>query len=231
MTDVVAVLAVKDLRDAKTRLAVIPGPPSGRAELVLAMLADTIAALLAAGVDRIVVVSPDETVRELAARAGARPIPEDISGGGLNAAYAQGAAHARALWPVAGMALMIQADLPAAAPHSLRQIIEAAAPDTQSIVADRSGAGTALLLRPIAIDELPRFGTDSAAAHRNGGATELDPQGTRWPDVRTDVDTVDDLRAAMRLGVGPRTRIAAISVAGAGRPGAATGVGTQADAS
>ncbi|MGH3240911.1 MAG: 2-phospho-L-lactate guanylyltransferase, partial [Spirillospora sp.] len=49
----------------------------------------------------------------------------------------------------------------------------------------------------------PAFGTGSRAAHRARGAREVLLPGT--DSVRRDVDTLDDLRAALTLGTGPRT--------------------------
>jgi 2-phospho-L-lactate guanylyltransferase len=49
----------------------------------------------------------------------------------------------------------------------------------------------------------PFFGPDSRARHRESGAVELGLDGV--DSVRQDVDTGDDLRAALALGVGPRT--------------------------
>jgi 2-phospho-L-lactate guanylyltransferase len=49
----------------------------------------------------------------------------------------------------------------------------------------------------------PEFGVDSRSRHRASGATEIRLAGV--DSVRQDVDTGDDLRAALALGVGPHT--------------------------
>ena len=59
-----------------------------------------------------------------------------------------------------------------------------------------------LLAAPAGVLLDPRFGGDSAAAHAASGAVALTGA---WPSLRRDVDTADDLAAAVRLGVGPRT--------------------------
>ncbi len=238
----VAVLAVKRLGDAKSRLVSTMSDdaslsPAQRERLradpgafVLAMLADTIATLHEAGIRDVVVVTPDHRVRERAQQLAAHVVDEPSAvAGDLNAAYALGAATARTRWPAHRQVLIVQADLPAAQPSSLREIVDAAVERGESMVTDRAGTGTSLLLRPMTAHELPRFGPDSAAAHRAAGVVELDPEHLLWPDVRTDVDTVGDLIAALRLGVGEHTR----SVLGDVRiPGAtASGVGEQSDAS
>ena len=53
----------------------------------------------------------------------------------------------------------------------------------------------------------PRFGPGSAQAHRASGAVELTGA---WPGLVRDVDTEADLRAALALGAGPRTRALAV---------------------
>jgi 2-phospho-L-lactate guanylyltransferase len=49
----------------------------------------------------------------------------------------------------------------------------------------------------------PAFGGPSRARHLSSGAVEITSAGI--DSVRQDVDTGDDLRAAVRLGVGPHT--------------------------
>ena len=51
----------------------------------------------------------------------------------------------------------------------------------------------------------PLFGTDSAQRHADSGAVELTAP---WPGLRCDIDTPDDLAAALRLGVVPTTAAA-----------------------
>lgn len=242
---VAAVLAVKHLGDAKSRLVATMSDEQAtdllsttqrerlRADpgaLVLAMLTDTVDTLHRAGVRDVVVVTPDDRVRARAQHLSAHVVdePGDVAGG-LNAAYALGAATARTLWPAHRWVLMVQADLPAAEPSSLREIIDSAAGRGESMVTDRAGTGTSLLIRPTSSGELPHFGPDSAVAHRLAGVVELDPAHLRWPDIRTDVDTVSDLVAALRLGVGEHTRsvLSDLTVCDA----ATSGVGDRPDAS
>jgi 2-phospho-L-lactate guanylyltransferase len=49
----------------------------------------------------------------------------------------------------------------------------------------------------------PRFGPDSARRHQDSGAIELTGG---WPGLRCDIDTPDDLSAALELGVGTATK-------------------------
>ncbi|WP_244332175.1 2-phospho-L-lactate guanylyltransferase [Gordonia polyisoprenivorans] len=220
---VAAVLVVKHLRAAKTRLAAsrlapsvtrraaAPALPATRigehGELVLSMLLDTLAAVRSAGLAPIVVVSPDDDVLRAVDAAGARALPEiarpDSS---LNHAYAQGTQWIQARHREVRRVLMVQADLPAADAASIRAVLDECAEVPYALITDAGGDGTALLLRPADDDRLPRFGIGSAAAHRADGALEIDPAHRRWPDLRTDVDTAADLEAAVALGVGDHTR-------------------------
>lgn len=191
----VVVLPVKRLHVAKSRLrGALPGVP--HEALALALALDTAAAALAAPpVAEVVAVTDDPAVGRALARLGARVVPDDPRDG-LNAAFAHGATAAGAGRPVAALA----ADLPALRPEELAAALSAAR--ARSFVADTPGTGTVLLAAPpdTALD--PRFGTDSADAHRRSGALPLTEP---WPTLRRDVDTAADLAAATLLGLGPRT--------------------------
>ncbi|MFZ2511829.1 MAG: 2-phospho-L-lactate guanylyltransferase [Gordonia sp. (in: high G+C Gram-positive bacteria)] len=190
------VMAVKQLDRAKSRLA----HAGDRRALVLAMFEDTLDAVAAADVPRIVVVSPDPLILDRAGTRGAVARRElDRPGAGLNAALRHGAAQAR------DDVLYLQADLPALRSESLVAAIKAAQAHPASFVADRHRTGTALVYVARGTRFTPAFGPDSADAHRLAGAVELDPAQTRWPDLRCDVDTAVDLAACLRLGVGRRT--------------------------
>lgn len=204
---VTVVLALKELRHAKSRLAG-ESTAAHREALVAAMFADTVAQVRAAGVRAIVVVSPDPDVHRAARGLGARAVTEPAGAAGLNAALRHGAAGAD------GPVVYLQADLPALRAASFGAALAAASAHPAAFVADRHRVGTALLAVARGVGFRPAFGPDSAAAHRAAGAMELDPQQTAWPDLRCDVDTPDDLRAATALGIGPRTQ-AVMSVADA----------------
>lgn len=203
---IAVVIAVKELRSAKTRLApVIDG--AERRALVLAMLTDTIAAAAAAaaGLDRVVIVSPDSAVAATAAASGAHTVVD--RGDVLNDAFAMGIDHALQSWPDSRI-LVLQADLPAARPESLTAAIEHSAQHSRSYIPDHSGTGTTALFlnvgHPSAANTL-RFGANSATAHHALGAVDLTGGVDRWPDLRIDVDTVEDLQAAQRIGLGVAT--------------------------
>ncbi|MEV5008116.1 2-phospho-L-lactate guanylyltransferase [Streptomyces sp. NPDC093064] len=199
------VIPLKPLTRAKSRLSDTAGD-GVRPGLALAFAVDTVAAALAcpAVADVAVVTDDAEAGRELAAL-GAR-IVADEPRAGLNAALAHGAAVVRASRPRSPVAAL-NADLPALRPMELARVLEAAAQFPRAFLADSAAIGTTLLAASPGHPLLPAFGTDSRARHRASGAVELSLQAVE--SVRQDVDTGHDLRAALALGVGPRTAAAA----------------------
>ncbi|MGW4820121.1 2-phospho-L-lactate guanylyltransferase [Streptomyces sp. NPDC004227] len=199
------VIPLKPLTRAKSRLSDTAGD-GVRPGLALAFAVDTVAAALACPVvaDVAVVTDDAEAGRELAAL-GAR-IVADEPRAGLNAALAHGAAVVRASRPRSPVAAL-NADLPALRPMELARVLEAAAQFPRAFLADSAAIGTTLLAASPGHPLLPAFGTDSRARHRASGAVELCLQAVE--SVRRDVDTGHDLRAALALGVGPRTAAAA----------------------
>jgi 2-phospho-L-lactate guanylyltransferase len=197
----VAVLAVKRLDAAKSRLAL---PRTVTAELALAFALDTVAAVLSSlSVTGAVVVTSDRRVRAEMTAAGASVVEEEVDGG-LNAALALGIASAAADAPGRGVVL-IAADLPALRGHELDAAMAAAAGVPVGLVADVEGTGSTLLCSGSPALLRPRFGAGSAAAHSADGARHLtSPDG--FPGLRRDVDTVAHLAEAELLGLGTRTR-------------------------
>ncbi|NKY45360.1 2-phospho-L-lactate guanylyltransferase [Nocardia cerradoensis] len=224
-----AVIAVKHLDRAKSRLA--DRLPAGeRSRLVLAMLSDTVAATLAAGLGSVTVVTPDQRVATVVRELGAAVHPDPSTAAsadtarsrpdsdGLNTALASAAAAVRERHGAVDL-LALQADLPAVHADELRAMLAAAPVTGRSVIVDHTGRGTAALLvraaghthaadslAPAAMADvaalLPRFGADSARRHRESGAVEL---GGHWPGLRLDVDTAEDLDRALSLGVGTAT--------------------------
>jgi 2-phospho-L-lactate guanylyltransferase len=175
-------LPVKVLAQAKSRLAVLAG--ERRHELALAVASDTVSAVVACPeVARVIVVTSDPV-------AGPRLL-------------SHGAAEASRRWPGTGLAALT-ADLPALRPAELAEALRAAA-DTggAAFVPDAAGLGTTMYAVVPGAEFRPMYGGASRARHAAGGATELALDGIAG--LRQDVDTPDDLRAAVALGVGPRT--------------------------
>ncbi|MFG2604970.1 2-phospho-L-lactate guanylyltransferase [Streptomyces sp. NPDC048514] len=195
------VIPLKPLTRAKSRLA-DTAANGVRPGLALAFAQDTVVAALACtAVADVVVVTDDELAsRELAAL-GAR-IVADTPQGGLNAALAHGAAVVREMRPAAPVATL-NADLPALRSPELARVLEAAAEFPRAFLADAAALGTTLLAAGPERELRPEFGVDSRTRHRASGAAELGLAGV--DSVRQDVDTGEDLRAALALGVGPYT--------------------------
>jgi 2-phospho-L-lactate/phosphoenolpyruvate guanylyltransferase len=191
---------VKVLARAKSRLAGFTD--ADRRTLVLAMAADTVAAAIACpAVGAVVVVSDDPDVRAVVAALGAH-VTGDRPWAGLNAALIAGADYAHTRWPASGLA-GLTADLPALSPAELAAALTAAAAVPESFVADVAGVGTTLYAARPGARFQPRFGPASRDAHRRAGARELDLPLA--PGLRQDVDTIEDLCAAVELGLGRRS--------------------------
>jgi 2-phospho-L-lactate guanylyltransferase len=174
--------------------------PHARRALAEAFVHDTVGACLAASsVARVLVVTDDVRLSTELAGLGAAAIPDGVSGD-LNGTLRQAAAEALRRWP--GLRpVAVCADLPALRSTDLDATLARAAGPHPAFVADAAGLGTTLYVA--APDEFdPRFGPGSREAHLDAGARELDDAP---PSVRRDVDDLDDLRAAIALGVGSRT--------------------------
>ena len=201
-----AVVPVKLLSLAKSRLAAYGDP--ARAELALAFADDVVTALLSCpAVAEVVVVTDDVRAAEALRRPRTRVVP-DHPGGGLNAALEHGAAL---LDPRLG-AVALAADLPALRPDDLARAL--AQVGARAFVADAQGVGTTVLAAAPGHALRPSYGPGSRQAHLASGAVEL----AAPPALRRDVDTPGDLRAALRLGVGPRTAAVAGVLTGLRRP-------------
>jgi 2-phospho-L-lactate/phosphoenolpyruvate guanylyltransferase len=199
------IVAVKNLDAAKTRLAPMfsGAAPGVRAELVLAMLLDTLTAAAAVpAVSSITVVTPDEVAADAARTFGAQVMIDPTPDGHvdpLNAALLSAEADIRDRHTNVGV---LQGDLPALQPRELARALAAARAHRRSFVGDRHRTGTAALFAfGTPLD--PRFGLESTRRHQLSGAAELTGG---WPGLRCDIDTPDDLSAALELGVGTATK-------------------------
>lgn len=200
------VLPVKVLARAKSRLAVLAG--SRRADLALALASDTVSAAVACPeVGRVLVVTSDATAGSRLAALGASVVPDEPADG-LNAALRHGASVAADRWPGSGVAALA-ADLPALQPAELGLALRAAsaAAGGAAFVPDAAGVGTTLYAVSPGVRFRPMFGAASRARHASAGAVELCLDGV--PGLRRDVDTPEDLRAAVALGAGFRTAVVA----------------------
>lgn len=202
---VTLLVPIKHLALAKSRLRASPGLARRTAEehtaLVLAMALDTMAAAnAAAGVTRVVAVTPDDRVMRAAAEIGVETVLEE-GVKGLNEALVT-AARALGLRGTEAQIGALNADLPALRPAELSAALHLSA-GRRAFCRDRHGTGTTLLVAALGEDLNPRFGPWSASAHVATGATEL--RG-HWPSLRCDVDTGHDLATAADLRLGGLTQ-------------------------
>ena len=209
------IIPMSPLDRAKTRLADASSSPGQHRALVKAMRRDTVAAILPArDVARVLVVTatPAAALADLSGLDGLlRPerivVIADPPHDGLNAAVAHAAAYAATSWPADGVATVV-ADLPALSTAAIDLVLARAEVVDVGVVVDRQGMGTTMLTATPGHRLHPRFGAGSARRHIELGATRLNAPAT----ARTDVDVLDDLDAARRLGLGPA--MAALLAAG-----------------
>lgn len=171
-----------------------------RRELAAAFALDTVAACLAASSVAVVLVATDDaSFSEELAALGCSTIPDGDTRS-LNSALRQAVAEGHRRWP--GLVpVALCADLPALRPSDLDEALACVDPGGPAFVADAEGIGTTLYTAPYDAFA-PQFGIASRRAHQDAGAREIPGA---LPSLRQDVDDLDDLRAAMALGVGPRT--------------------------
>jgi 2-phospho-L-lactate guanylyltransferase len=192
---IIAIVPVGSIERAKSRLGAVLDAEERR-DLVLRLADGTIRAAVATpGIGETLVVTPDDEVRDLALRAGARPLRQRSRG--LNDGLRE--ARAEAIAGGAGAVLILPIDLPRISPESIGELVRLPArhePPLVGIVGDRHGRGTnALLLAPPDVIDFC-FGGDSRDAHlaaaTAAGATLVELDGP----LSVDLDTPDDLLLA-----------------------------------
>jgi 2-phospho-L-lactate guanylyltransferase len=197
------IVPIKSPDRAKTRLDVAP---QLRRRLALSMAVDTLDAIAgAAAVAKIWVVCEDADVLRHTAHRALPVVPEDP--GQPAAANSVDVAVARALTLVvptgaAHPVAVVMADLPAATTQDLDQAFSRAAGWDRSAVADADEDGTTMLFARISDQLQTRYGPASSRRHQALGYRLLDAGAT----IRRDVDTLDDLTVAARLGLGAQTQ-------------------------
>jgi 2-phospho-L-lactate guanylyltransferase len=188
---------------------------TGRAGLAQAFTQDVLAALEgASSVSRVVVITASYATSRLAKALGCESLDDPTKS--LNDAIKFAAESISGEEPIC----LWVSDLPCLQPDDVETVLAQAAAVlargqvqggrvrekerglTQAFVPDNKTVGTTALLARAPKYLTPHFGLDSAAAHEAAGAARL--PGT--PRARLDVDTQDDFRRAIALGVGPATQ-------------------------
>lgn len=183
----VCLIPVKDLAQAKARLAPVLDE-AGRRELVLAMLRDVLAAATGcAAIDAVAVVSRDGDALAVAREAGAQELPEP---GGLNEALESAAR--RMAEGGATRVLVVAADLPLARAEQLEAVLSATSDVT--IAPAHDGGTNALVSAPGTLAY--QFGASSATQHLDGArATALSVAEIDDAALALDIDTPEDLES------------------------------------
>jgi 2-phospho-L-lactate guanylyltransferase len=200
-SSVAAVIAIKPIEHAKSRLAV---PDPLRRRLAWTMALDTLSALCGA-LPHVLVVSDQPALEARLRRAGlAVEVISESGHVGINSALTRGALRLHAQGFTSVVACV--GDLPALRSESVARVLDASRSHPRSFVADASGVGTTMLVAHD-VELAPLFQGRSAAAHHASGAVSLAAEAIGSPvaDARCDVDTEADLAAAIGLGVGAAT--------------------------
>ena len=193
-----AVVPVKDIKDAKQRLASVLAPHE-RAALFRAMLHDVLLALSAAkALDGVMLVTRDPEVIELAGHYNARVLLERANQG-QTAAVSAGA-QALAAQGAAGM-IAVPADVPLINASDVERLLSAhgcAPAVTIAPARDRLGSNAVMCSPP---QLLPlAFGDNSFYPHLAGARGQgIEPTVVDSPAFALDVDHPGDLRAFIAL--------------------------------
>ena len=190
-----AIIPVKHLRESKRRLAHLLSPQE-RAGLIHRFLDNLLGVLnQSEGIDRVLVVTADPAVRELAGRYAAEILDEQQPAG-LNTAVTQGVAHAARHGATA--ALVLPADLPFARVEDIEQMLQPVAQVTVSlsliaITGDEAEEGTNALLLAPAGEFTFHYGPGSFAAHLDEATVRgRNIHIVNSPGLRFDLDTESD---------------------------------------
>lgn len=184
------ILPVKALGMSKSRLQL-----PHRQDLVIAMMRDTLVAVMEADLGETVLVSPDQRVRQIADEYRVGFLAHH---GDLNTAIAASQST--------GTCVVVLPDLPCLRPPDLASVVG----NEWGFVPDAAGNGSTMA---VGKGFRPRFGPDSARLFEADGMPRLVAE----PSARLDVDTVSDLRLAQALGVGRHTQKWLVDHMGEGR--------------
>lgn len=190
-----AVLPVKAFHHAKQRLSgrLTAGQRQAFARILYEQMLDTL--LAARGIDRIAVITSDETAAGHARKAGVM-VFEEIEQ--RSHSHSADAAARRAVELGARTVLMLPIDVPLATAAEIEQLAASATERGVIIVPDANGTGTNALVRtpPDVIES--RFGPNSLEAHLKETRIRGVPVGIARPDgLLFDIDTPEDIAELM----------------------------------
>jgi 2-phospho-L-lactate guanylyltransferase len=199
------IIPVKEWDAAKSRLAL---PSADRRALAEAMATDTIAAATSAdAVAHVTVVTTSPAMGASPALAEADAVLVQPPGD-LDDALQWAAQQ---VVPSGMPVTALVADLPSLTSSALDAALRVAESENSAFVIDRHGSGSTMLTALSPEGLRPSFGPNSAARHVALGATLL-PASAVAPSLACDVDTLNDLATAGRLGLGRYTSLVAHSL-------------------
>jgi 2-phospho-L-lactate guanylyltransferase len=196
--EVWAIIPVKEMHDAKQRLAPLLSAPL-RQRLALAMLEDVLDAVMAVkGLGGVILVTVDPRAIVFARSRGAHTIADGAHDGHTGAVMA-GARHLIAHGR--NTMLTIPGDLPLVTAAEIEQLIAAHGPAPSFTIApahDDQGSNAIVMSPP---DAVPlRFGEDSFFPHLAAARTSgIEPYVMRLPGIAFDIDNPQDLDHFARL--------------------------------
>jgi len=196
-------IPVKGLKDAKRRLEVILRPEERRL-LCIAMLKDVLKAVrMSKYVEKVIIISCDQTILKLARKMRAIAFDEGESRG-LNSAVERIARYCTD--EGAKSMLILPIDIPLVKSDDIDNIIQKGYTRSMVISPSMDEKGTnALLMSPPTVIK-PRFGLNSFKNHINEAiANRIRYKIYRSPRVALDIDTPKDLITFSKLGEGTET--------------------------
>ncbi|QFU76528.1 7,8-didemethyl-8-hydroxy-5-deazariboflavin synthase subunit CofH [Halioglobus maricola] len=193
-----ALVALKSLTLAKTRLAPLLGP-ADRAALVQAMAADVLQVLAShRSVTSVTLVSDDPAATMLAQQFGAEVLSEAaLAGEGLNALLAAATEHIRT--DRKGPLLVLHADLPLLRESDISAVLTALENTDVVIGSDNAAMGTNLLALASGVDPNYQFGAASCQRHSAWAESAgLSASELKRPGIGLDIDEPMDLDALLK---------------------------------
>jgi 2-phospho-L-lactate guanylyltransferase len=202
-----AIIPVKGLVESKTRLSPFLSIPD-RKRIIVALLEDVLSAVKESALfRRVLVVSQDRNVEEIAKRYEGLFLHQE--GQGLNAGIRQSTVVA--LRENASSTAVILADIPLIESRDLEELDSLGGRGSRVVLSPSLKAGTNVMIRqpPNAIP--PAYGRWSFSTHlRAAQKTEVQTYAISNPRLSFDVDTPDDLLALRRKDPRQKTHAARV---------------------
>jgi 2-phospho-L-lactate/phosphoenolpyruvate guanylyltransferase len=198
-----AVIPVKGLLDSKSRLSPFLAPLD-RKKIIISLLKDVLAAVDESALfRRILVVSPDRNVKEVARQHHATFLHQE--GQGLNAGIRQSTGIA--MQENASSVAVILADIPLLEPRDLKEMYSLGEKGSRVVLSPSLKAGTNVMIREPANTIPPAYGRWSFSTHlRAAQKIGVAVYSVSNPRLSFDVDTPDDLITVRRRDPHQRTR-------------------------